>query len=80
MSWTKLQDGTYVNQANILFVKGDEDGSTITLSTLHTNGLCTLWNQPWEIETDEPIDSLMTRVLNDSDGVSAALRRRIGGG
>jgi|TARA_R110002020_G_scaffold287615_1_gene503108 hypothetical protein len=72
MSWTKLQDGTYVNQANILFVKGDEDGSTITLSTLHTNGLCTL---PWEIETDESLDSLMTRVLNDSDGVSAALRR-----
>ena len=73
MSWTKLQDGTYVNQANILFIKGDEDGSTLTLSTPHTNGLCTL---PWTIKTGESINSLMTRILNDSDGVSAALRRK----
>ena len=69
MSWTKLQDGTYLNQANILSIKGDDKGSTITLSTRHCMA----------IETDEPIDSLMTRILNDSDGVSAALRR-IGGG
>lgn len=77
MVWTKLKDGTYLNQANILSIEGHQEGSIITLSTPHPDGL---YATPWTIETDEPIKSLIKRVINDADGVSAMMRRKYGQG
>lgn len=75
--WTKLKDGTYLNQANILSIEGGPKGSLITLATPHPDGL---YATPWTIETDEPLATLMKRVINDADGVSAMMRRKHGMG
>ena len=75
MVWTKLKDGTYLNQANIICIQGDENGCTI-----HTLGSLPRDLAGSGIKTDEPIKSLIKRVINDADGVSAMMRRKYGQG